>query len=111
MLGAPGAASSEPCFVHVSQRVKGGGDCIMLETSKSSKETVRALQRTLYLKAKHPPTFRILQSLRQSLSKRCPATRLRPRQTKQRQSRHDCIDAEGRAMQGAIAEMEKPLRQ
>lgn len=30
----------------------------MLETSKSSKETVRALQRKLYLKAKHQPAFR-----------------------------------------------------
>ena len=30
----------------------------MLETSKSSKETVSALQRKLYLKAKHEPTFR-----------------------------------------------------
>lgn len=30
----------------------------MLETSKSSKETVRALQRKLYQKAKHQPTFR-----------------------------------------------------
>ncbi len=30
----------------------------MLETSKYSKETVRALQRKLYLKAKHQPTFR-----------------------------------------------------
>jgi len=30
----------------------------MLETSTSSKETVRALQRKLYLKAKHQPTFR-----------------------------------------------------
>ncbi len=30
----------------------------MLETPKSSKETVRALQRKLYQKAKHQPTFR-----------------------------------------------------
>ncbi len=30
----------------------------MLETSKSSKETVRALQRKLYQKAKHQSTFR-----------------------------------------------------
>ena len=30
----------------------------MLDTSKISKETVRALQRKLYLKAKHQPTFR-----------------------------------------------------
>ena len=30
----------------------------MLETSKSSKETVRALQRKLYLKAKHQSTYR-----------------------------------------------------
>jgi group II intron reverse transcriptase/maturase len=30
----------------------------MLETSEHSKETVRALQRKLYLKAKHQPTFR-----------------------------------------------------
>jgi len=30
----------------------------MLETSKHSKETVRALQRKLYLKAKHQSTFR-----------------------------------------------------
>ena len=29
-----------------------------LETSKNSQETVRALQRKLYLKAKHQPTFR-----------------------------------------------------
>jgi hypothetical protein len=58
MLGAPGAASSEPYFVHAIQTAKGGDDCIMLETSTSSKETVRALQRKLYRKAKHPPTFR-----------------------------------------------------
>jgi hypothetical protein len=30
----------------------------MLETSTSSKETVSALQRKLYQKAKHQPTFR-----------------------------------------------------
>ncbi len=29
-----------------------------LETSKYSRETVRALQRKLYFKAKHQPTFR-----------------------------------------------------
>jgi RNA-directed DNA polymerase len=48
----------EPYFIYVYQIAKGGDDCIMLETSIFSKETVRALQRKLYLKAKHQSDFR-----------------------------------------------------
>ena len=38
-----------PYFVHACQKAKGGDDCVKLETSNHSKETVRALQRKLYL--------------------------------------------------------------
>lgn len=47
-----------PYFVHAYRRAKGGDDCIMLDTSTLTRETVRALQRKLYLKAKHQSTFR-----------------------------------------------------
>ena len=47
-----------PCFVHAIRIANGTDDCIMLETSKDSKESVRQLQRKLYRKAKHESTFR-----------------------------------------------------
>lgn len=41
-----------------NRRGKGGDDCVMLLTSNDSKESVRALQRKLYRKAKQQPDFR-----------------------------------------------------
>ena len=40
-----------------NQTVEGGDDCMMLLTSQVSKEVVIKLQRKLYQKAKHQPTF------------------------------------------------------
>ena len=45
-------------FVHAGRREEDGDDCVMLETSKFHKGTVRKLQRQLYLKAKHQSAYR-----------------------------------------------------
>ena len=42
----------------LTEEEKAQDDCMKLKTSPSSKERVSALQRKLYLKAKHQPTFR-----------------------------------------------------